>query len=206
MEAFAGYRDWLRNRRNWSRGVFLAVAGLLLAYTTMADGVSDSMNQLNEAKRAQGIKLALVTQEEQIKKRMSVQRASADELEKQLLPEAEVSEFAQESVRAAQSVGCSVSLVRPLALRPLPRPGDSEKDARKKKPPTVEFVEWPLLLDLRAEYGQLNRFLGLLFENERRVGIKSLTVNPLPDNRKLLACSLEIVCYGLVEPDKEKQP
>ncbi len=206
MEAFAGHREWLRNRRNWVRGVFLAVAGLLLAYMTMADGMYDSMNQLNEAKSAQGIKLALVTQKEQIKKRMSAQKAAVDELERQILPKARLSEFERESVRAARSVGCSVSSVRQLPSRLLPRPGDSEEDARKKKPPTVEFVEWPLVLDLRAEYGQLNRFLGLLFENEHRVGIKSLTVNPTPENRKILACKLEIVCYGLVEPDKEKQP
>ena len=206
MEASADHRGWLRNRRDWLRGIFLAVAGLTVAYIAMIDSLSDSMNQLKETEKSYSIKSALVTQREQIEKRVSMHRAALDAIEKQIVPEDEVSEFNQEAVRDARSVGCYVSSVRPLPSRVLSMDDDKSKKKRKKKPPAMEPVEWPLLLSLRAEYSHLKSFLALLFESEHRVGIRRLIVNPTPENPKVLACSLEIVCYGLVKPDKEKRP
>jgi len=191
------------SKREVLYGAGLTVAGLALLALPLVARLRQSMHDLDRVRATHAARVELASRKGELVRRVREHEAAMAELEARLLTSADLAEFTQLLTVASRAAGCLVISVRPANPRVLPRPEahgaeSGTKDAEKG--PRENFVECPVRVTVRGEYGQISALLARLSSEKRHFRIMRLTIGPSGEDRQRLNCELELAGYTLGPP------
>jgi len=202
-------RRLLRSKtfRQWAMSIGLTAAGMLLLGLPAWLHVSASRRSLEKMRATYAVKMRWVEDKAGLAQRVREAERAVAELESKLLTDTNVPKFTQAVAFAARAAGCRVASIRPLEPRVLPRPDEKEpKEGPRgpKRESRVQFVQSPVQMSLRGEYGQLCALLGRLSSEKWLLHLTRFTLQPEGEDQVNLSCSLEVAGYGLKTLPEEK--
>ena len=189
--------------RPWLVGLVLSLAGAGLVAATMTGRLLDSIDGMKQLTVTHNLKLRIASRKGELEQRQRVQQEALAQLEERLVTAADISGLTKKLAVAARSDGCSVLSIRPVEPREVARPDQQKSEKRsnkKKKDKRPPFIERAFKISLRGEYSQISSFLTRLAAERKHLRVARLSLSPLPDNREMLSCALEIATYELGEP------